>query len=266
MSKSEENKKLMDSDLYSADRIESFERIFGRKFISLGGPTYTARFVRDLELKENSKVIDIGCGIGGAALHMAEEYGADVIGVDISSNVIAMANKYRSEATPVAKYRVQFHEEDATTENFPADFFDAAHSRDVILHIDDKQGLFDKILATLKPGGIMMITDYCKKIVDEPSESFREYVKRHNYDFRTVEEYKALLEEVGFCQVRANDITDDMVALSKDELSRWEDFRKEDDSENLAFEVEDMRKGWVARVERCGTGEQRWVQFVAKKP
>ena len=34
-------------------------------------------------------------------------------------------------------------------------------SRDTILHIDDKEELFKKFLYTLKPGGKLMISDYC---------------------------------------------------------------------------------------------------------
>ena len=34
-------------------------------------------------------------------------------------------------------------------------------SRDTILHIADKEGLFRKFLYTLKPGGKLMISDYC---------------------------------------------------------------------------------------------------------
>ena len=34
-------------------------------------------------------------------------------------------------------------------------------SRDTILHIDDKEELFRKFLYTLKPGGKLMISDYC---------------------------------------------------------------------------------------------------------
>ena len=34
-------------------------------------------------------------------------------------------------------------------------------SRDTILHIADKEDLFRKFLYTLKPGGKLMISDYC---------------------------------------------------------------------------------------------------------
>ena len=34
-------------------------------------------------------------------------------------------------------------------------------SRDTILHIADKEELFRKFLYTLKPGGKLMISDYC---------------------------------------------------------------------------------------------------------
>ena len=35
-------------------------------------------------------------------------------------------------------------------------------SRDTILHIEGKEELFRKLLKTLKPGGRLLITDYCR--------------------------------------------------------------------------------------------------------
>ncbi len=48
---------------------------------------------RKLELKPGMKVLDIGCGWGGAAYHMAKAYGVSVVGVTISKEQAALAEE-----------------------------------------------------------------------------------------------------------------------------------------------------------------------------
>ncbi len=62
----------------------------------------------------SSRVLDVGCGVGGTALHMASRYGAFVNGVDLSGNMVDVANGYREAALPGVKHRIQFHKEDAS--------------------------------------------------------------------------------------------------------------------------------------------------------
>ena len=45
----------LDTKLYTNDRIEVFQRIFGRTFISPGGVVSTKRFCKDLPLEPDCK-------------------------------------------------------------------------------------------------------------------------------------------------------------------------------------------------------------------
>ena len=96
--------------------ILRYERIFGEDFISVGGPTTTTEFLRRLDLKVNvikiilniniylikfqpgEKVLDVGCGIGGGPFMMSRKYRAVVHGIDLSSNVINIANERAKKA------------------------------------------------------------------------------------------------------------------------------------------------------------------------
>merc|ERR1711890_27033 len=90
----------------------------------------------------------------------ARNYGVEVYGIDLSTNMIGIAQEYRSTMEPEVQHRCQFYVDDATTMKYPENFYDVVYSRDTILHIDDKLSLYKKLLSCLKPGGKLMITDY----------------------------------------------------------------------------------------------------------
>ena len=43
------------------------------------------------------QVLDVGCGIGGGNFYMAREYGAEVLGIDLSQNMLAIAHEREAE-------------------------------------------------------------------------------------------------------------------------------------------------------------------------
>ena len=81
-----------------------YEKIFGDGYVSTGGPETTAYLCAKLgtALRPGVRVLDVGSGIGGAAFHLASEYGAVVTGVDLSEEMVAIARERaaRLEASP----------------------------------------------------------------------------------------------------------------------------------------------------------------------
>jgi len=106
----DEKKKMLqqwlDQNQYTRQGILRYEAIFGRTYVSVGGETTTSEFTSQLGLQPGMKVLDIGCGTGGSAFYMARTFQADVHGVDLSSNMVGIAQDYRSEMEPQVKHRV----------------------------------------------------------------------------------------------------------------------------------------------------------------
>ena len=90
---SKEFQKFLDEQQYSRNGILRYEKIFGQDFVSTGGMDTSREFVKLLNLKTNQKVLDVGCGIGGSAFLMKRDYGAHVRGIDLSNNMIDIANE-----------------------------------------------------------------------------------------------------------------------------------------------------------------------------
>jgi len=254
----------LDQNQYTRKGILRYEAIFGRTYVSVGGETTTSEFVTQLGLQPGMKVLDIGCGTGGSAFYMARKFQADVHGIDLSSNMVGIAEDYRATMEPEVKHRVQFYVEDATTMAYPENFYDVVYSRDTILHIEGKEDLFSKFLKTLKPGGKLMISDYCRGD-QKHSQRFIDYVAQRGYKLHTVKEYGGILEKVGFKNVVAADKTGLMGKIMNMELDK---FNKIKDTFITEFSEQDFHyisEGWKDKLVRCNDGDQAWGLFTACK-
>jgi len=256
--------KWLDHNQYTRSSILRYEEIFGRTFVSVGGEQTTAHFCSKLDLHPGMKVLDLGVGTGGSAFYMARRYEVDVNGIDLSNNMIGLAREYRDTMEAEVKHRVHFYVEDASTMDYPANFYDVIYSRDTILHISDKLGLFEKLLYCLKPGGKLMISDYCHGDKDH-SQEFRDYVEGRGYDLHTVDQYGSILREAGFNNVVAQDKTDEMIEILTNELDK---FAKIHDKFVIQFSEDDydyITTGWQKKIRSCREGDQTWGVFTATK-
>src|SRR3954471_18825053 len=80
---------------YSRTGILRYEKIFGDGYVSTGGPETTAYLCSKLgaALRPGARVLDVGSGIGGAAFHLARTYGAVVTGIDLSPEMVNIAQE-----------------------------------------------------------------------------------------------------------------------------------------------------------------------------
>ena len=140
-----------------------------------------------LKLKNDDYVLDVGSGIGGGDIFMAKKYGARVRGVDLSSNMTEIARERLAQAG-LPEGQCVFSIADVTQQDFPEGTFDVVYSRDTILHIKDKLVLFTKFFKWLKPGGRLLISDYCCG-TKEWSPHFKEYVAQRRYNLHSVADY-----------------------------------------------------------------------------
>lgn len=260
--KGDEFQAFLDENQYTARGILRYEKIFGRGFVSTGGLETTEEMVNMLDLKPGQKVLDVGCGIGGSAFYMVKNFHVDVIALDLSKNMIDIG---KERAKEFGDERVQFLLADVTTAEYTAESFDVIYSRDTILHIKDKESLFRNFLKWLKPGGRLLITDYCCSS-GEHSDRFKAYVAQRQYHLLTPESYGKLLEKVGFSAVKAEDRTQQFVDVLSREKARTESSSEEFQKEFSKNDLDALIKGWGEKLVRCADGDQKWGMFFARKP
>jgi phosphoethanolamine N-methyltransferase len=245
----------LDAGQYAQHEIEKYEAIYGRNFISPGGQDTAREFLALLALQPGMHVLDIGCGLGGSAFLMAGEHGVRVHGIDLSTNMLHIAQERCREAGLAD--RVTFAHGDILDFDRSATF-DRVYSRDVFLHIQDKARLMQVIRWCLAPDGLLLFTDYCHG-EGNLSEEFAAYIKQRNYFLHTVNEYHTLLERAGFADIAAQDRTAQFIQILGHELARLP-IERFSPAENAA-----LRQSWQEKIARARCGEQRWGFFMARR-
>ncbi len=110
------------------------------------------------KLPPGSRVLDVGCGIGGSSRILARDYGFDVLGISISTAQIKRAKELTNE-----EISCEFLVMDALDLEFSEASFDAVWSVEVGPHILDKQRYADELLRVLRPGGVLAVADWNRR-------------------------------------------------------------------------------------------------------
>ncbi len=117
----------------------------------LGGLEATKELITLCHIDKNSYVLDVGCGVGQTACHIAKKYGSRVVGVDISQKMIERSRERaeREEVTDRAEFMVM----DAQDLHFEDDLFDAVITESVTAFPEDKQQAVREYTRVTKLGG-----------------------------------------------------------------------------------------------------------------
>jgi MPBQ/MSBQ methyltransferase len=110
------------------------------------------------QLPPGSRLLDVGCGIGGSARILARNYGFEVLGISISPAQVERAR----QLTP-AGLGCRFAVMDALDLDLPDGTFDAVWSVEAGPHMPDKQRYADELLRVLAPGGLLAVADWNRR-------------------------------------------------------------------------------------------------------
>ena len=107
------------------------------------------------QLPPGSRILDVGCGIGGSSRILARDYGFDVLGITISAAQVKRANDLTSKTL-----KCRFELMDALDLKFSQGIFDGVWSVEAGPHMPDKQLYADEMLRVLRPGRVLAVEDW----------------------------------------------------------------------------------------------------------
>ena len=172
------------------------------------------------KLPKGTKVLDVGCGIGGSSRILAKEYGFDVTGITISPQQVQRAQELTSEGISA-----RFQVDDAMAMSFPEGSFDVVWCIEAGPHMPDKAVFAKELMRVLKPGGTLVVADWNQRDNRTIPLNFwekpvmKQLLEQWSHpEFASIEGFAELLEATGF--VKGKVTTADW---SKETLPSWLD-------------------------------------------
>src|SRR5262249_31621710 len=148
--------RAFDSEVHRAVRRAAFDEDVGQN--SWLTVAELERFASWLELRRDSRLLDVACGSGGPALHLARRTGCSLIGVELDHDAVATGGRPAAELGLEA--RARFHQADASRPlPFDDGSFDAIVCIDAINHLPDRAGVLTDWARLLRSGGRLVFTD-----------------------------------------------------------------------------------------------------------
>ena len=162
----------------------------------LGWHAATVALGEDLKLSRDTRVLDVGSGIGGPARYFAETHGCQVIGVDLTAEFVNVANALtvRCGLSDLATFR----QGSALDLDFAKAEFEAATLIHVGMNIDDKERLFSEVRRVLNNGGVFGVYDVMRTGDGDLPYPMPWAMTAETSFVETIEVYKQLLADAGF--------------------------------------------------------------------
>ncbi len=126
----------------------------------IGGRKATQHALSKMSLGASDHVLDVGCGLGGAARYIAAEFGCRLTGIDLTPEYIDVARELTARLD--LSTSPQFETASALAMPFEDETFDAAITFHVAMNIPDRAGLYAEIARVLRPGATLCIYDVMK--------------------------------------------------------------------------------------------------------
>ncbi|WP_207510858.1 class I SAM-dependent methyltransferase [Longitalea luteola] len=108
-------------------------------------------------LQPGMRILDAGCGLGGACRLLAAEYNCEVTGIDITGDYIRTAQQL--SALTGLQHLTRFVEGSVLSLPFNNNSFDVVWTQHVQMNIADKQAFYAEIARVLVPGGRFIYYD-----------------------------------------------------------------------------------------------------------
>jgi arsenite methyltransferase len=194
----------------SAEELENLP--YYEIIAKLGLVSFNSQGTRPMDLiaayagiSESSTVLVLGCGTGGTAVHLAENTGASVYGIDLAAESIRIARDLASSST--AGDKLHFSMGDASALAFPPNTFDAVITEYVAFLLPSSS--FAGFYTVLKPGGLIALAELMKdpaigeKADAKIAASEVSYSDLIGYKFHIplVDEYREVLARTGFADI-----------------------------------------------------------------
>jgi 27-O-demethylrifamycin SV methyltransferase len=204
----------------------------------------TQKMLDALRIGAEHAMLDVGCGTGAPACHIAEPSGAHVTGITTSAEGIAAARE-RAAGRGLSE-RTAFEQRDGMDNGFPDASFDRVWALESSHLMRDRDRLIAECARVLRPGGRFALCDIIRRRelpfaevnrLREPLALLRDVYGDARME--PLAEYRRLLEDCGLTV----DVEEDLTAATRPTFERWrENAERHRDEVDELIGAEDRRR------------------------
>ncbi|MFE3760182.1 SAM-dependent methyltransferase [Streptomyces sp. NPDC059104] len=209
----------------------------------------TDEFARRLHVRPGQRILDIGSGAGGPAVHIAKATGAEVVGITVSSDQVRQATALAEKEG--LSDRVSFRLCDATRPlPFAESSFDAVLALESFIHIEARHAALTYAARVLRPGGRIVLSDFFERspVPPEKQPAVERYCREFNLSRLAKSDfYPRLFQNAGFVFAEQLDITEATMRptiLRMGEIARGREFRDRFGERAAHYDRSDLLPVW----------------------
>ena len=160
----------------------------------IGGIQATNDLLDQLDIGPETRVLDIGSGLGGPARHISSRYGAKLTGIDLTPEFVETATRL----TDLCKLDINFHVGSALDIPLEDGVFDLATLIHVGMNLPDKATLFTETARVLRPEGVFAVYDVMSIAKNHPNFPVPWASTKAGSFLEAPEKYRSAAEAAGF--------------------------------------------------------------------
>ncbi len=162
----------------------------------IGGRIATQNLLSQFDIAQHHHLLDIGCGLGGAARYVAQKHHNRVSGIDLTDEFVATGNELCAWAN--LQHNIKLYHGSALSMPFENASFDGAYMMHVAMNIEDKAGLFKEIHRVLDSGAWLGVYDVMRVQAGDLLYPVPWAGEASTSHLASLENYKQVIESAGF--------------------------------------------------------------------
>lgn len=162
----------------------------------IGGRQATDHLMDQLDFSQQTHLLDVGCGLGGAARYVADKYHTRVTGIDLTPEYIETGRVLSSWVR--LDRRVTLKQGSALSMPFDDNSFDGGYMLHVGMNIEDKAALFAEVYRVLRPGSCFGVYDVMRQNEGDLQYPVPWAKNSSTSQLSTVVQYRLALNAAGF--------------------------------------------------------------------